>query len=150
MKEIFHSILKKYYQWKYWKQLAIMAIDKEDIFLPHEVMPFLESYNKKNVYKRYNNKKVCMNSRALSLFKRKGITCSICGKKARFFAIKRIHALYTFRLFGDLDGVVCMFNRDHVIPKKERIVVDDNIQVTCCRCNWKKDNKSKFSWRMML
>jgi hypothetical protein len=86
------------------------------------------------------------NSLRLMTFKLKGIVCSNCKIKAKYFVKekRKCDELYHLNLYAlDEDGNEILMTHDHIIPKckngKNHI---DNTQTMCKICNELKDNKT--------
>lgn len=85
------------------------------------------------------------NSQRYQVFFTKGITCSCCGIKGKYFAKEKFsnQKSYHLNLYAiDKNGNEVMMTKDHIIPKskggKDEL---DNYQPMCFICNKAKGNK---------
>jgi hypothetical protein len=95
----------------------------------------------------------------LRIFRNACYTCTICGLKASFFAIEDaavprpevIEAKKTFRLYGIKNGKAVLFNKDHIIPRKEGGVGKSaNLVCSCMSCNTAKADSTSSDMQRFI
>lgn len=91
---------------------------------------------------------VKITSDRLKLFKTKGVKCCKCGLEGKwFYKIRNASDLsYHLELFGEKDGKLVVFTKDHIQPlSKGGADHLSNLQTMCGPCNWAKSNKENLT-----
>jgi len=109
------------------------------------------------IFNKLNGYKFKLSSDRYELFLEKGITCTSCGIKGRYFALERSipkkhkklkiekrnrMEIYHFNLYAiDNNGKEVLMTKDHIIPKSKggRNHIS-NYQTMCYECNREKSN----------